>query len=77
MFLPLSEQLPQPSQAPQATVKMTRGESTQTKVHYKGNQDDFIVFVDDVEAYKKFKEGDTSIPMAQFISSFAVFHTNK
>lgn len=56
---------------------MTRGESTQTKVHYKGNQDDFIVFVDDVEAYKKFKEGDTSIPMAQFISSFAVFHTNK
>ncbi|KAK5987608.1 SDO1-like protein C21C3.19 [Cladobotryum mycophilum] len=55
---------------------MTRGESTQSKVHYKGNQDDFLVFVDDVETYKKWLN-DTSIPMSHFVSSFKVFCSHK
>ncbi|KAL2207271.1 DUF1960-domain-containing protein [Sarocladium strictum] len=56
---------------------MARGESTQTKVHYKKNEEDFLVFVDDVEAYKKFRDGDTTIPMAHFMSAFKIFTTNK
>ncbi|PON29331.1 shwachman-Bodian-Diamond syndrome protein [Trichoderma gamsii] len=55
---------------------MTRGEATQVKVHFKGKQDDFIVFVDDVETYKKWLS-DKSIPLTQFVSTFKVFLTHK
>ncbi|KAI0389366.1 shwachman-Bodian-diamond syndrome protein [Xylariaceae sp. FL0594] len=55
---------------------MTKGEATQTKVHYKGADDDFIVFVDDHETYKKWLS-DKSIPMVEFVSAFKVFVTNK
>jgi hypothetical protein len=55
---------------------MARGEATQSKVHYKGNLDDFIVFVDDLETYKKWKE-DSSVALAHFVSSFQVFLTHK
>ena len=34
---------------------MTRGNTTQTKVHFKGKEEDFIVFVDDAAAVKKWK----------------------
>ncbi|KAI0600210.1 shwachman-Bodian-diamond syndrome protein [Biscogniauxia sp. FL1348] len=55
---------------------MVKGESTQVKVHYKGNDEDFIVFVDDLETYKKW-QSDKSVPMAHFISTFKVFVTHK
>lgn len=55
---------------------MTRGESTQSKVHYKGSNDDFIVIVDDAEAYKQWLN-DSSVPLAHFVSSFKVFITHK
>lgn len=55
---------------------MPRGESTQNKVHYKGNLDDFLVFVDDPEVYKQWL-GDSSVPLAHFVSSFKVFVTHK
>ena len=55
---------------------MARGEPSQAKVHYKGNQDDFLVFVDDVEAFKKWKS-DSSIPLAHFVSAFKIFVTHK
>ncbi|CAM1507259.1 Fc.00g069000.m01.CDS01 [Cosmosporella sp. VM-42] len=55
---------------------MTRGETTQTKVHYKGNSDDFLVFIDDVETYKQWLS-DKSIPMTHFVSSFQIFLTHK
>jgi ribosome maturation protein Sdo1 len=55
---------------------MVKGNATQTKCHYKGNDEDFIVFVDDVETYKKWKE-DKSVPMVQFVSTFQVFVTHK
>lgn len=55
---------------------MTRGEATLAKVHYKGKEDDFIVFVDDIETYKKW-QNDKSTPMAHFISTFKVFVTHK
>ena len=56
---------------------MVRGESTQTKVHHRANGEDFIVFVDDVEAYNKFKGGDTSIPLSHFMSNFTIYTTHK
>lgn len=55
---------------------MTKGEATQIKVHYKGKDDDFIVFVDDSETYKKWLN-DKSIPLAHFVSTFQVFVTGK
>jgi hypothetical protein len=55
---------------------MTRGEGTQSKVHYKGKTDDFIVFVDDADSYKKW-EGDKSVALTQFVSAFEVFATGK
>ena len=57
---------------------MVKGEATQTKIHYKGTNtdEDFIIFVDDAETMKKWKE-DKSIPMAHFISTFKIFVTHK
>lgn len=55
---------------------MTKGEATQIKVHYKGKTDDFIIFVDDNETYKKWMN-DKSIPLAHFVSTFKVFTTGK
>lgn len=58
---------------------MTRGEATQIKVHYKGaeTENDFVVFIEDVETMKKYKAGDTTIPLAQVVQSFKVFTTHK
>ncbi|TDZ23564.1 SDO1-like protein [Colletotrichum sidae] len=55
---------------------MVRGEATQTKVHLKGKEDDFLIFVDDAELYKKW-QGDKSVPMAHFVSSFKIFVTHR
>ncbi len=55
---------------------MARGETQQTKVHFKGTDEDFIIFVDDTQALKDWKT-DKSIPLAQVVSSFNVFVTNK
>ncbi|KAG0650939.1 sdo1 [Hyphodiscus hymeniophilus] len=55
---------------------MTKGEAQQTKVHFKGKEDDFIVFVDDAKALKDWKS-DKSIPLTQFVGSFKVFVSHK
>ena len=55
---------------------MARGEANQIKVHYKGKDEDFLVFVDDAKAAKDWKS-DKSIPLAQVVSSFKVFVTHK
>lgn len=55
---------------------MARGEVTQPKVHFKGNSEDFIVFIDDTKAAEDWKT-DKSIPLAQIVSSFKIFVTNK
>jgi hypothetical protein len=51
---------------------MARGDAQQTKVHYKGKDEDFVVFVDSIEAVQKWKN-DPSIPLAQVVSGFKVF----
>lgn len=55
---------------------MARGDVQQVKVHFKGKDEDFIIFVDDVKAAKDWKT-DKSIPLAQVVSSFKVFVTHK
>lgn len=55
---------------------MARGDAAQTKVHYKGKAEDFVVFVDSSEAVQNWKQ-DSSIPLAQVVSGFKVFVTDK
>ncbi|KAJ4297151.1 hypothetical protein N0V88_004069 [Collariella sp. IMI 366227] len=55
---------------------MTRGDVTRVKVHYKGADEDFVVFLDSVEDYQKW-QSDKSVPLAQVVSSFKVFTTHK
>ncbi|KAM7206932.1 Ribosome maturation protein SBDS [Rhypophila sp. PSN 637] len=55
---------------------MARGGTTQSKVHFKGKSDDFLLFIDDLDAYKKWI-GDKSVPLVEFVSSFQIFVTHK
>lgn len=55
---------------------MPRGNAPQTKIHYQGKDEDFIVFVESKEELQKWK-GDKSIPLAEVMSGFKVFVTNK
>lgn len=55
---------------------MTKGDTQQTKIHYKGNEDDFIIIVESAEAVKKWKE-DKTIPLVDVVNSFDVFTTGK
>ena len=47
-----------------------------TKVHYKGTEDDFIVFVESAKAVQDWKE-DRSIPLAQVVNGWKIFVTHK
>ena len=53
-----------------------RGNEATTKVHYKGSNDDFIIFVDSAKAVQDWKQ-DSSIPLAQVVSGFKIFVTHK
>lgn len=53
-----------------------RGNDPQVKIHYKGADDDFIIYVDSKEAVENWKK-DSSIPLAQVVSGFKVFVTHK
>ncbi|KAK3310095.1 ribosome maturation protein [Chaetomium strumarium] len=55
---------------------MARGDVDHVKVHYKGKDEDFVVFIDSTEDYQKWLS-DKSVPLAQVVSSFKVFTTNK
>lgn len=53
---------------------MVRGD--QIKVHYKGKDDDFIIFIDDIKTANQWKS-DKTIPLAQVVSTFKIFVTHK
>ncbi|KAH8889579.1 shwachman-Bodian-diamond syndrome protein [Thozetella sp. PMI_491] len=55
---------------------MARGEATQVKVHYKGKDEDFLVFVDNAKEHQDWLK-DRSIPLSHVVSSFKVFITHK
>jgi len=59
------------------SATMPRGEVNHIKVHYRGHGDeDFLVFVDNVEDYHKWLH-DHSVPLSHVVSSFKVFTTHK
>lgn len=43
------------------------------KVFYRGSKSDFSVFLDSVDAYKKWASGDKTVPLSDVISSFIVY----
>ena len=55
---------------------MPRGNAAQSKVHFAGKSEDFVVLVDDAEAVEKWKN-DRSTPLAQVVSGFKIFITHK
>ncbi|MCJ1257145.1 hypothetical protein MMC24_004970 [Lignoscripta atroalba] len=55
---------------------MPRGNAAQSKVHYQGKDEDFVIFVDDAESVRKWKD-DRTIPLAQVVSGFKIFVTHK
>lgn len=67
---------PQHSSDTSPSSTTMKGNAGQTKVHYKGKEDDFIIFVDSADAVKEWKK-DSSVPLAQVVSGWKVFHTNK
>ena len=55
---------------------MPRGNEQQTKVHYKGGEDDFVIFVESQKAVEDWK-ADSSIPLAQVVGGWKIFVTHK
>src|ERR1700742_574661 len=55
---------------------MTRADTEQVKVHFKGGDDDFIVMAESVDAVKAWKK-DSSKPLVDVVNSFQVFVTGK
>lgn len=55
---------------------MPRGNASQSKVHYQGKDEDFVIMVDDVASVQAWKD-DRSIPLAQVVSGFKIFVTHK
>ncbi|KXX74962.1 Restriction of telomere capping protein 3 [Madurella mycetomatis] len=55
---------------------MARGDVNRVKVHFKGEDDDFLVFLDSVEDYQRWLS-DRSVPLAHVVSSFKVFTTHR
>lgn len=49
--------------------------SSQERVFYKGQKEDFLVFIDDVDAYEKYIAGVSSIPLSSFVAKFDVYRT--
>ncbi|KAI9932670.1 hypothetical protein ASPWEDRAFT_195148 [Aspergillus wentii DTO 134E9] len=55
---------------------MTRGNATNSKVFYKGNSEDFIVFVDDPQILESWRK-DRSIALAHVVNGWKIFVTHK
>lgn len=53
-----------------------RGNADQVKVHYKGTDDDYLIYVDSKEAVQEWKK-DSSVPLAQVVSGWKVLVTHK
>ncbi|KAL4778325.1 ribosome maturation protein [Aspergillus varians] len=53
-----------------------RANETSTKIFYKGKSDDFIVFVEDPEILKSWKN-DSTIPLADVVNGWKIFVTHK
>merc|ERR1712230_197150 len=61
----------EPAHYPTTSIIMPRGNASVTKCHYKGKDEDFIVFVESADDVEKWKN-DSSIPLAQVVSGFKI-----
>jgi hypothetical protein len=61
---------------PPRTATMGRGETEQIKVHYQGEDDDFIVMAETASAVQKWR-ADKTVPLIDVVSSFDIFVTNR
>lgn len=43
------------------------------KLFYKGKENDFVIFTEDPEATKKYKNGDKTVPLIDIVSIYKVF----
>lgn len=55
---------------------MVRGQGIQSKVIFKGAEEEFIVFVEDPVMLKKWKE-DKTIALVDVVDAFKIFTTGK
>jgi len=55
---------------------MPRGNVAIYKVFYKGQHDDYVIFVDDVAAARNWKR-DRSIPLTQVVNGWKIFVTHR
>jgi hypothetical protein len=53
-----------------------RGDGLQTRCHYKGDNNDFVVLVESKIAVEKWR-GDKSIAMTDVVDAYAVFATER
>lgn len=61
-----------------------KGATEQAKIHYKGQQteEDYIIFIDDVAAFKKYKKAltdksESKPALTEVVQAFKVFITHK
>ncbi|KFY35778.1 hypothetical protein V494_05621 [Pseudogymnoascus sp. VKM F-4513 (FW-928)] len=55
---------------------MARGQGLQSRVHYKGSTDDYVVFVEDPAMLKKWRD-DKTVALVEVVDAFKVFTTGK
>ncbi|KAL2002805.1 hypothetical protein VTN02DRAFT_5907 [Thermoascus thermophilus] len=55
---------------------MPRGTDPASKVYYRGQHDDFIVFVDDVTAMHTWRK-NRSVPLQQILNGWKIFVTHR
>ncbi|KAH8603059.1 shwachman-Bodian-diamond syndrome protein [Bisporella sp. PMI_857] len=55
---------------------MVKGATKEIKVHYKGKDDDFLIYIEDAEKATAWKT-DKTIPLVDVVNSFKVFTTGR
>ena len=57
-------------------IATMRGNAMTCRVHLKGKEDDYVIFVDNAKAVKDWKS-DRTIPLAQVVNGWKIFVTHK
>jgi hypothetical protein len=56
--------------------RMTRGNTRQSKVYYKGRTEDFVIFVADITAVQNWRK-DHTLPLAQVMDGWKIFTSHQ
>ncbi|KAK5936513.1 hypothetical protein PMZ80_011260 [Knufia obscura] len=55
---------------------MARGEAPQTRIYFKGKDDEFVIFVNNAEAAERWNS-DKSTPLVRVVKTFQIFKTRE